>query len=123
MNDWNQLESRWRSWKPRRPSPGLKARLFPNGTAEAERDISWATTLHWFAPAMAVLCLSTFILTRQPGNFAVPSSLNLVSGDYAAAAPGDHNVWPRATFHWTNSNGSTSTTGSLDLLNTNNSKF
>lgn len=72
---------------------------------------------------MAVLCLSTFMLTRQPGNFVVTSGLSLVSGDYAAAAPGDHNIWPRATFDWTNRSGSTSTTGSLDLLNTNNSKF
>src|SRR5215510_14486052 len=123
MHDWNQLENRLRSWKPRRPSPGLRARLFPNATATAERHFSWATALHWCAPAMAVLCLSTFILTRQPGNFVVPSPLTLLSGDYVAAAPGDRNIWPRATFEWTNSNGSTSTTGSLDLRNTNDLKF
>ena len=121
MNDWNQLENRLRSWKPRRPSPSLKARLFPDAAA-AEHDFAWATALNWFAPALAVLCLSTFILSRQPGNFAVPSALSMVSADYAAAAPGDHNIWPRASFEWTNTSGSTSTTGALDFLNTNNSR-
>jgi hypothetical protein len=123
MNDWNRLENQLRSWKPRQPSPGLKARLFPNGSAGVESELSWATALHWFAPALAVLCLSTFMLARPPGNFTVPSALSLVSCDYVAAAPGDHNIWPRATFDWTNSSGSTSTTPSLDFLSTNNSKF
>ncbi len=108
-----------RSWKPRRPSPGLKARLFP---AAAGHDVSWATALHWVAPALAVLCLSTFMVTRPPGNFAGASVLNLVSADYAAVTPGDHNIWPRASFEWTNSSRSPSTGGSLDFLSTNDSR-
>src|SRR5262245_15666512 len=116
MNDWSQLEKQLRSWKPRRPSPGLKARLFPQATAQAAEEFSWANALHWLAPAMAVLCLSTFMLARQPGIFLAPSAAgHVVSADYAAAEPGDHNIWPRATFEWTNSSGSTSTPGSPDL--------
>ena len=113
-----------RSWTPRQPSPGLKAALFPAATRE-EADFSWAGAVRWFAPAMAVLCLSTFIFTKTPGNFVVASSLSLVTSDFAAAAPGDHNVWPRASFELTNTSASNSSAGPIEFESrtTNNLQF
>ena len=70
------------SWTPRRPSPGLKAQLFPAAAGSARERQSiflWA----WLAPALAVVCLALFLTGRSGdrlGTLAVAPATNLVLG-------------------------------------------
>ena len=58
MNEWNHWETPFRSWTPRRPSAGLKARLFGRAAAAGRpRHFS----LGWLAPA--TVCLMLFFVT------------------------------------------------------------
>ena len=72
MNDWNPLENRLRSWKPRAPSPSLKARLFGEAAPAPARE-EWSlrpSAWHWLAPAMAMFLLGMFIVGRNEAGLA-----------------------------------------------------
>jgi hypothetical protein len=114
MNDWTQLENRLRSWKPRRPSRSIKARLFPQ-TAEGEPEVVLSGIWGWLAPALTVVMLAALVLARD-GRTLAPWPTPAPTGLVAAAvlhspnlvafyAPKRHsalNAWPGATFEWTN---------------------
>jgi len=104
-----------RSWQPRRPSAGLKRRIFSAqpGTPTA------AAFLGWLAPVTA--CALLTLLVFNPAN-SLPSSstsrgamiaMVLSNQNYAAYAPdGSQNVQNRlssVTLDWTNRCVSTST--------------
>src|SRR4051812_11401717 len=107
-NEMNLLENRLRSCQPRRPSPKLKRRLFPN--AAAHRGV--ALSLRWLVPAAACLFLA---LTIANQNLRLPSGsgrrdaiLGVISNNlsYTNILPGtrpqaQNDVLP-ASFEWTN---------------------
>jgi len=111
----NLPETQLRSWQPRRPSAGLKRRIFSAqpGTPTA------AAFLGWLAPVTA--CALLTLLVFNPAN-SLPSSstsrgamiaMVLSNQNYAAYAPdGSQNVQNRlssVTLDWTNRGVSTST--------------
>ena len=107
-NEMNLLENQLRSWKPRRPSPKLKRRLF----GPTVRREAITLSLRWMAPAAACLLLAMGIV-RQDSSFSMHSSgtgplLGLISNNliYTNILPhnrssGDNAVLP-ARFEWTN---------------------
>ena len=112
MNELNQWETRFRSWTPRRPSAGLKARVL--GRAEAAgrpRHLS----LGWLGPATACLLLLFVTVTQRSGKLArlaassdpLPiMAVTLSNVSLAAYLPGsfvnDQNAVRPDTFEWTN---------------------
>ncbi len=53
-----------KSWKLRRPSARLKARLFPSPAAIAECDVPLLAARHWLAPALGV-CLLALLMVHS----------------------------------------------------------
>jgi hypothetical protein len=63
MKEMNLLETQLRSWELRRPSPGLRQRLFPAPAAKPE--LAWA--IRWFAPATACVLLALCLFNQENG--------------------------------------------------------
>jgi len=135
-----------RSWIPRRPSDKIKQRLFPRAIEPAPATQAgplwpvWA----WLVPAAAACAFVLMVAgTRQekltclavvPGGGS-----NILAGLYHTVAPSNHavlpelrpadmdsarlNVWAAAsspaTFEWTSTNPSPTTTGSFPSWKTN----
>ena len=118
MNEWNSWETPLRSWKPRRPSAGLKARLFALPVA-ADRERPF--TLGWLAPATVCLLLMFVTFTQRNGelgrlavsNQAPMMAVTWSNLSFAAYLPGsfvnDQNAVRPETFEWTNHGHSSST--------------
>ena len=117
MNDLNQWEKQLRSWIPRPPSAGIKARLFsPPSPKKAE-----PASVCWLAPAVACLCLVLAVLgwTRSPAASRAnqPMFASILSNQNCMAFLGgrssqiDLNLLHRVTFTWTNKNVSNSIIG------------
>jgi hypothetical protein len=120
MTELKLLENRLRGWKPRRPSPSLKARLFapPGGPAEeVHASVAWG----WLAPALATFVAGMVMFGRHPGGLgefqpslspAVMASAALshpqMAAYYASDGPVERNALTR-TFAWTNRERSVST--------------
>lgn len=111
----NLLENQLRSWKPRRPSPKLKRRLF----GPTVRREAITLSLRWMAPAAACLLLAMGIMREEPGlHSSGPGPLlGLISNNlsYTNILPhnrssGDNEVLP-AKFEWTNGGTFTSNVG------------
>ena len=103
-----------RSWRPRPPSPRIKARLFPSSSS-AEPEVSLPSLWGWLAPAMAVWLLAALVLHKEArGLGAWPSdpATGLVAAVtlhspqlvayVASKRHSDRNAWPGASFEWTN---------------------
>jgi hypothetical protein len=112
MNELNQWETRFRSWTPRRPSAGLKARVLGRGEAAASRQ---HFSLGWLGPATACLLLLFVTVTQRSGELArltaasdqLPiMAVTLSNVSLAAYLPGsfanDQNAVRPDTFEWTN---------------------
>jgi hypothetical protein len=113
----NTLENQLGSWKPRRPSAGIKRRLFPAPHARPEL----VRMLNWLAPATVCMLVALAAFRQESGLSANPphdnpavammlSNQNAVP--YLAGGPSqvEHNVLP-PTFGWTNNNGSALNSG------------
>lgn len=119
-----------RGWKPRPPSPRIRARLF--GPAQAERCPAGRLLWAWLAPALTVGLMVAWVLSRpgtrlahRPGA-ALTGWVASVAVDsphlVAYVAPWRHsswNAWAGATFEWTNDAGAQTT--APPLLQTNGS--
>ena len=133
------------SWTPRQPSPGLKARLFPQPAAEplagravdqtgtmAELTVPdvWALAWRWLTPAMALFIAAVVSLHLNPRTWtqliASPSTplvavVALNSPDlaayYSARDHSGHNAWGVATFDWTNGGPSLTTAAPVFITN------
>ena len=88
MNPPESWETLLRDWKPRRPSPGLRARLF--GAAPRPR-VARPSTWPWLAPATISLLL--LLVTFRPrsgglesGDAAPPSMLALSLSNQSVAS-------------------------------------
>lgn len=117
-----------RGWKPRPPSPRIKARLFADAETEPQLPVRllWA----WLAPALAVGLVAAWVLPRpgsarahRPGS-ALTGLVASVAVDsphlVAYVAPWRHstwNAWAGATFEWTNDTGTQTTAPPLFRTN------
>ena len=115
MKETNSLEDRLHSWQPRRPSAGIRRRLF----GAATRSVSKATwILGSLAPATACALLTLSFLNSGNGLSAgsprpQPLLAMIVSNENYAAyqAAGyqkEENNWSSITFDWTKANNLTS---------------
>lgn len=117
-NEMKSLENQLRSLQPRRPSRGLKHRIFPTSFLEAHRAA--AMSLRWLTPAAA--CLFVVVATLHQQSFPLTNvgheSLLMASNEnYTTYLPlmaeDGENKLQRATFEWTNRSGFTSTVSSF----------
>ena len=111
MNELNSWETQLRSWTPRRPSAGLKARLFGRSAA-ARRERQFA--LGWLAPATVCLLMILVTFNQRNGELARMAASNQVpmmavtwsNMSFAAYLPGSfvnhQNPVRPDTFEWTN---------------------
>ena len=125
MKEMNWLEDQLTSWKPRRPSAGIKRRLFPATRTQPELF----RVLNWLAPATVCLLLALAAFKEENGfPGALPRqdhSVAMIMSNSSAIAylPGassqiEQNVLS-ATLGWTNHTRSTSTVGFTPTANTN----
>jgi hypothetical protein len=115
MKEMNLLEAQLRSWQPRRPSAGLKRRLFASPISRVPQ-MAWF--VGWLVPATACVLL-TFMMFNS-GN-AIPGrsfrhnpmvATMLSNQGFLMPAPENsckgQNEVSSVTFDWTNHSGSTS---------------
>ena len=131
MNEWNPWETQLRSWTPRRPSAGVKGRLF-GGSVALGRERPWS--LSWLAPATICLMLIFVTMNQRSGelarlagsNQAPMMALTLSNVSSAAYLPGsfvsDQNAVRPGTIEWTNHGHSPSSIASFPQSRTNNLK-
>src|SRR5881396_3233356 len=129
MNKLNPWETPFRSWTPRRPSAGLKARVFGGAMAvERPRHVS----LGWLAPATVCLLLFFVTVSQRSGELArlaagsnqIPIMAVTLSNVSLAAYPpesfaNDRNAVRPDTFEWTNHGHSPSSIPSFPQSRTN----
>jgi sugar/nucleoside kinase (ribokinase family) len=128
MNELNQLETRLRSWTPRLPSAAIKARIFAN---EAGRDVPIALpprnsmpAWQWLAPSMAVFVIAMMSWNDGAHPSFISSTESLGASAWRdpqlaaySSAQIENNVWPVATFHWTNERQNLSTAAPVLVTN------
>jgi hypothetical protein len=115
-NEMKSLESRLRSWQPRRPSATLKWRLFLAHAAGVPRMLKFAG---WLTPATVCVLLAIVSLNSgnavSTGGFPVLSLSTMMSNQsyavYATSRQSEQNNLSVFTFDWTNRNGSGSPIG------------
>ncbi|SRR6266545_4901650 len=128
MNESNSWETQLRSWTPRRPSAGLKARLFARrGDVGRERPVAFG----WWAPAAVCLLLLFVTFNQRDGQLARMAASNQVplmavtwsNMSFAAYLPGSfvnhQNPVRPDTFEWTNQGHSPSSMASFPEFQTN----
>ena len=132
MNELNHWETPFRSWTPRRPWAGLKARVFGRAVAvKRPRHFS----LGWLAPATVCLLLFLVTINQRSGELARLAAasnqmpiiaVTLSNVSLAAYLPGsfanDQNAVRPDTFEWTNHGHSPSSIASFPQSRTNNLK-
>ena len=128
MNEWNPLETQLRSWTPRRPSAGLKARLFAAPASHAPRR---PLAFGWLAPATVCLLMILVTFNQRNGELARMAASNPVPmmavtlSNLSAAAyltgsfVNDQNAVRPDTFEWTNQGHSSSSIPSFAQSQTN----
>ena len=113
MNEWNPLQLR--KWKPRPPSPELRARIFasePQVTADGAVAFSLGEITRWIVPALGCFLLvmaslsshihPRYALHLADTNFALPS----LTDEHAGQLPPEstkHSVMnniPARTLEW-----------------------
>jgi len=114
MKEMNLPETQLRSWRPRRPSAGLKRRIFSSRPGLP----ATAAFLGWLAPVTACGLLTLLVFNSGNGlpagsnNHGTIFAMILSNQNYAAyASDGSQNVQNRVssvTFDWTNSGSSSS---------------
>src|SRR4030095_2599693 len=116
MNNLEHLENRLRSWKLRRPSPGLRARIFSAETGSESLVVleNYLPPWRWWAPVTAMMIGALTLLTGQFNalNFASRTSARIIAtaalsqpnmvAYLPAAGHSEANAWPGTSFEWTN---------------------
>ncbi|MBC8002353.1 MAG: hypothetical protein H7X97_07165 [Opitutaceae bacterium] len=145
MNDPKSWENLLEKWEPRRPSDGLRARLFGRARSAAGERGPTPGLAAWLVPA--ALCGLLLVMMagfgKQPIGMLRPAGTNSLlasiiwngltvsnrSSEVAivpsvvlmtASSGVEWNVWRVATFEWTNPRQSSSSMPSFQLLKTNN---
>ena len=115
-NEMKSLETRLRSWRPRRPSATLKWRIFAGQIVSLPRLLKFAG---WLTPATACLLLALLSLNSENGiapDGSRPLSLaGLMSNQsyavYLTSRQSVQNNLSAVTFDWTNRSDSGSPIG------------
>ena len=121
MNHWNPLEHQLRGWKPRRPSAGLRERLFPAsgggvgvGVGVVESPSAFGGGWAWLAPVMGCFLIVMVLSgsrTAQLGyagaavntNWLEAVARNQGYASYAAAGfHSEQNSLQKDPIEWTN---------------------
>ena len=110
-NEMKSLETRLRSWRPRRPSATLKWRIFAGQITSLPRLLKFAG---WLTPATACLLLAILSVSSENGVYSggsrPPSLLAMVSNQnyavYLTSRQSEQNNLSVFTFDWTNRSGS-----------------
>ena len=114
----NLPEDQWRSWRPRRPSPKLKRRIFAHPSG-APQVVLWS--LRCLAPSLTCLLLAIAAL-KQGSTVTNPNArrdwlLGMIGSNQITYLPGNYqqeqNRCASVTFDWTNRSGSTSSISSF----------
>jgi hypothetical protein len=129
MKEMNDLETQFRSWPLRHPSPRLKRRIFAAAAiarrAPAAEEASTLADhasppfrLAWLAPATMALLLLCVLFNQRNNPFAASGgggtmvAVALSNQSAASWLPGsfvnDHNSIPAETFEMTNGGGTSS---------------
>jgi len=126
MNEMNLPETQLRSWQPRRPSAGLKRRIF----SAPPTAPTAAAFLGWLVPATACVLFTLLVFNSGNGLSDGPTgrkatiAMVLSNQSYAAfASDGSQNVQNRlynVTFDWTNRSASSSSIGFTPFTKPNN---
>ena len=119
-NEMKSLETRLRSWLPRRPSATLRWRLFLARAAHGARVANMPRMMRvagWLTPATTCALLTLLVLNsenaatsaghRQPSIMAMMSNQSYAV--YATSRQSVQNNLSVFTFDWTNGSGSGST--------------
>lgn len=117
-NEMKSLENRLRCWQPRRPSAGLKRRIFGARIFNLPRLAKFAG---FATPAMACAVLAFSVLNSEnslsTGLAVLPSVTAMISNqDYAvcvASRQSEQNNLCAFTFDWTNGGGFNSNVSSF----------
>ena len=125
MIDLSQLETRLRSWTPRRPSAALKARIFESGVAiiddATEPIVRRMPAWQWLAPSMAVFIVAMMSWTDGAHSSFISSPKSLSTSAWRdpqlVASQVENNIWPVATFSWTNDRQTLSTAAPVFVTN------
>ena len=121
----NSLETQLHSWQPRRPSAGLKRRLFTEPVSLMPR-MAWF--VGWLVPATACALLTFSVFTSgnelgRPSRHAPLMATLLSNQSYLTLAPDGfrqgQNDWSSVTFDLTNRSGSTSAISTIQGSRTN----
>ena len=114
-----------KEWRPRRPSAGLRSRIFaaePAGAAQAEQPFEWAALVRWVVPAMGCFVLATASLTHpdmpEPSASLEPLSGKQLAFSKAAGHTSMNNV-PVTSVEWTFGRPSSSNNDSFVRTETN----
>jgi energy-coupling factor transporter ATP-binding protein EcfA2 len=117
MKEMNLPETQLRSWRPRRPSAGLKQRIFIARTLSLHQI---ARAVGWFTPATACVFLIFLVLNSENTTSISPGSqepilATIMSNQNYTMRTASHNMGQNdlfaVTFDWTNRSGSTSSMG------------
>ncbi len=117
MNEMNELETRLRSWTPRRPSQALERRIFPQRAVYYRSEL-----LAWLVPSTICLLMTLLTVSQSPDmalaraprdSAMIPAALSNQS--YAAYLSGSYQPMANRldTFGWTTPLGFTSSMDSL----------
>ena len=132
MNPLKTMEERLKAWTPRRPSPGLKRRLFGVGgsrlstafsaqvsDAASSEAAEVAFRAGWLAPTFAAFVIGFFMVVEPGSRRSWVSSADLgtmmafsqpeLSSYYGAGDHAPHNTWGTATLESTKPGTSLST--------------
>ena len=107
-----------RSWQPRRPSAGLKGRVW---LASKRRTFELGVHLRWLTPVAACLLLAISAVKQSENTFQSATRArfapSVIESNQIAYVPEScyrpRENWFPATFEWTNLSGSTSSIGSF----------
>ncbi len=121
----NLPETQLRSWQPRRPSAGLKRRIFSARPGAPGN----AAFLGWFAPVTACALFTVLVLNSSSALPAVSRShgmmMSMILSNQSCAAyasDGSQNVQNRlsgVTFDWTNGGASSPSMGFMPFTKPN----
>lgn len=125
------LEKQLRSWMPRRPSAGLRSRIFPTAAVGAVEPLI-TTTWRQLAPVTAMLLFALVTLSNHNLNslywsgtsvnrvLTAAAVSNLTAASYVMSLDAcDRNSFPTATFASTKAGPAPSSNGSFWQFNTN----
>ena len=116
-NEMKSLESRLRSWRPRRPSATLKWRLFLARAAHGARVANIPRMIRiagWLTPTTACALLTLLVLNSENAvparDHRLPSIMAMLSNQSYAVSmtsrQSEQNNLSVFTFDWTNHSGS-----------------